>query len=317
MKKKDALLVTLEKSDLIVIVTTAIIVIVTSIYTFFGVGMKMSALEMTRMSGAITFSSNSHVKMQMMDSKSETISENSNTEKKMEDMGSSSKSMNSSMKMDKGAKSLFTIPNIFLMFFMWWFMMIAMMTPSASPTLLLFHNLKKMGSERDVAIFNTYLFLAGYLIIWGIFSLLACILQHFFEFLGLISGMMMQFKSAKLSGALLIVAGAYQFTPLKNACLEKCRSPIDFLSSNNRKGYGGSLLMGAQHGLFCLGCCWALMALLFVGGVMNLFWIIGLALYVAIEKLFKNIYWLDRVLGLLLIGVGSFLILIKDSEIFL
>ena len=75
--------------------------------------------------------------------------------------------------------------------------------------------------------------------------------------------------------------------------------------------------MGAQHGLFCLGCCWALMALLFVGGVMNLFWIIGLALYVAIEKLFKNIYWLDRVLGLLLIGVGSFLILIKDSEIFL
>jgi hypothetical protein len=113
VKKKDALLVTLEKSDLIVIVTTAIIVIVTSIYTFFGVGMKMSALEMTRMSGAITFSSNSHVKMQMMDSKSETISENSNTEKKMEDMGSSSKSMNSSMKMDKGAKSLFTIPNIF------------------------------------------------------------------------------------------------------------------------------------------------------------------------------------------------------------
>ena len=309
MKKKDALLVTLEKSDLIVIVTTAIIVIVTSLYTFFGVGMKMSALEMTRMSGPISFSSNSDVKMRMMDSESETLSENRNNAKKMEDMGSSSESMNGSMKMDEGRKSPLAIWNIFFMFFMWWFMMIAMMTPSASPTLLLFHNLKKMGPERDVATFSTYLFLVGYLTCWGVFSLFACISQVILEYLGLISGMMMQFKSAKLSGALLIVAGAYQFTPLKNACLEKCRSPIDFLSSNNRKGYRGSLLMGAHHGLFCLGCCWALMALLFVGGVMNLFWIIGLALYVAIEKLLKNIYWLDKVLGLLLIGVGSFLLI--------
>jgi len=245
----------------------------------------------------------------MMDSESETLSENSNNAKKMEDMGSSSESMNGSMKMDEGRKSPFAIWNIFFMFFMWWFMMIAMMTPSASPTLLLFHNLKKMGPERDVATFSTYLFLVGYLTCWGVFSLFACISQVILEYLGLISGMMMQFKSTKLSGALLIVAGAYQFTPLKNACLEKCRSPIDFLSSNNRKGYRGSLLMGAHHGLFCLGCCWALMALLFVGGVMNLFWIIGLALYVAIEKLLKNIYWLDKVLGLLLIGVGSFLLI--------
>ena len=309
MKKKDALLVTLEKSDLIVIVTTAIIVIVTSLYTFFGVGMKMSALEMTRMSGPISFSSNSDVKMRMMDSESETLSENRNNAKKMEDMGSSSESMNGSMKRDEGRKSPLAIWNIFFMFFMWWFMMIAMMTPSASPTLLLFHNLKKMGPERDVATFSTYLFLVGYLTCWGVFSLFACISQVILEYLGLISGMMMQFKSTKLSGALLIFAGAYQFTPLKNACLEKCRSPIDFLSSNNRKGYRGSLLMGAHHGLFCLGCCWALMALLFVGGVMNLFWIIGLALYVAIEKLLKNIYWLDKVLGLLLIGVGSFLLI--------
>ena len=107
MKKKDALLVTLEKSDLIVIVTTAIIVVVTSLYTFFGVGMKMSALEMTQMSGAITFSSNSDVKMQMMDSKSETLSENSNNAKKMKVMGSSSKSMNSSMKMDEVLQKTF------------------------------------------------------------------------------------------------------------------------------------------------------------------------------------------------------------------
>ena len=117
MKKKDALLVTLEKSDLILIVTTALIVIVTSLYTFFGVGMKMSALEMTRMSGPISFSSNSDVKMRMMDSESETLSENRNNAKKMEDMGSSSESMNGSMKMDEGRKSPLAIWNIFFMFF--------------------------------------------------------------------------------------------------------------------------------------------------------------------------------------------------------
>ena len=119
----------------------------------------------------------------------------------------------------------------------------------------------------------------------------------------------MQIRSIQFSGTLLIAAGIYQFTPLKNACLEKCRTPIDFLSSNNRKGSQGSFIMGAHHGLFCLGCCWALMALLFVGGVMNLFWITGLALYVLIEKIIIKPGWLDKIMGLILIFFGTSLLI--------
>ena len=172
-----------------------------------------------------------------------------------------------------------------------------MMTPSAAPTLLLFHNLKKIGSEEKKALSYTYLFLFGYLIIWAIFSLIACIIHKFFDNSSITDVAMMQLKSVQFSGILLITAGVYQFTPLKNACLEKCRSPIDFLSSNNRKGVQGSFIMGAHHGLFCLGCCWALMALLFVGGVMNLFWITGLALYVLFEKIIIKAGWLDKIMG--------------------
>jgi predicted metal-binding membrane protein len=195
------------------------------------------------------------------------------------------------------------------MFLMWWLMMIAMMTPSAAPTLLLFHNLKKIGSEGKKALSYTYLFLFGYLIIWAIFSLIACIIHKFFDTSSIADAAMMQLKSVQFSGILLITAGVYQFTPLKNACLEKCRTPIDFLSSNNRKGAKGSFIMGAHHGLFCLGCCWALMALLFVGGVMNLFWITGLALYVLIEKIIIKAGWLDKIMGLILIFFGTSLLI--------
>ena len=195
------------------------------------------------------------------------------------------------------------------MFLMWWLMMIAMMTPSAAPTLLLFHNLKKIGSEGKKALSYTYLFLFGYLIIWAIFSLIACIIHKFFDTSSITDAAMMQLKSVQFSGILLITAGVYQFTPLKNACLERCRTPIDFLSSNNRKGAKGSFIMGAHHGLFCLGCCWALMALLFVGGVMNLFWITGLALYVLIEKIIIKAGWLDKIMGLILIFFGTSLLI--------
>ena len=106
----------------------------------------------------------------------------------------------------------------------------------------------------------------------------------------------------------MLVAGIYQFTTLKNVCLDKCRSPAEFLAENNRKGEFGAFIMGFHHGTFCLGCCWALMALLFVGGVMNLYWIIGIALYVAIEKLLPQISWLDKALGVLLIGAGILLV---------
>ncbi len=278
MLEKPKLSIVLEKDNLIVYLSIFLIVIITGLYTIFGIGMPMSAIEMTKMSGIFSMSSSMEMNM---------------------NMGSNNMDM----------KNRWSISMAISMFLMWWLMMIAMMTPSAAPTLLLFHNLKKIGSEGKKALSYTYLFLFGYLIIWAIFSLIACIIHKFFDTSSITDAAMMQLKSVQFSGILLITAGVYQFTPLKNACLEKCRTPIDFLSSNNRKGAKGSFIMGAHHGLFCLGCCWALMALLFVGGVMNLFWITGLALYVLIEKIIIKAGWLDKIMGLILIFFGTSLLI--------
>ena len=278
MLEKPKLSIVLEKDNLIVYLSIFLIVIITGLYTIFGIGMPMSAIEMTKMSGIFSMSSSMEMNM---------------------NMGSNNMDM----------KNGWSISMAISMFLMWWLMMIAMMTPSAAPTLLLFHNLKKIGSEGKKALSYTYLFLFGYLIIWAIFSLIACIIHKFFDTSSITDAAMMQLKSVQFSGILLITAGVYQFTPLKNACLEKCRTPIDFLSSNNRKGAKGSFIMGAHHGLFCLGCCWALMALLFVGGVMNLFWITGLALYVLIEKIIIKAGWLDKIMGLILIFFGTSLLI--------
>ena len=276
MENKPNLSTVLEKDNLIVYLSIILIIIITGVYTIFGIGMPMSAIEMTKMSGIFSIPSSMDMDM---------------------NMGSNNMNMGWSFSM------------AISMFLMWWLMMIAMMTPSAAPTLLLFHNLKRIGSERNRALYYTYFFLSGYLIVWAIFSLIACILHKFFDNSSITDIGMMQIRSIQFSGTLLIAAGIYQFTPLKNACLEKCRTPIDFLSSNNRKGAKGSFIMGAHHGLFCLGCCWALMALLFVGGVMNLFWITGLALYVLIEKIIIKARWLDKIMGLILIVFGIFLFL--------
>ena len=278
MLEKPKLSIVLEKDNLIVYLSIFLIVIITGLYTIFGIGMPMSAIEMTKMSGIFSMSSSMEMNM---------------------NMGSNNMDM----------KNRWSISMAISMFLMWWLMMIAMMTPSAAPTLLLFHNLKKIGSEGKKALSYTYLFLFGYLIIWAIFSLIACIIHKFFDTSSITDAAMMQLKSVQFSGILLITAGVYQFTPLKNACLERCRTPIDFLSSNNRKGAKGSFIMGAHHGLFCLGCCWALMALLFVGGVMNLFWITGLALYVFIEKIIIKAGWLDKIMGLILIFFGTSLLI--------
>ena len=276
MENKPNLSTVLEKDNLIVYLSILLIIIITGVYTIFGIGMPMSAIEMTKMSGIFSIPSSMDMDM---------------------NMGSNNMNMGWSFSM------------AISMFLMWWLMMIAMMTPSAAPTLLLFHNLKRLGSERNRALYYTYFFLSGYLIVWALFSLIACILHKFFDNSSITDIGMMQIRSIQFSGTLLIAAGIYQFTPLKNACLEKCRTPIDFLSSNNRKGSQGSFIMGAHHGLFCLGCCWALMALLFVGGVMNLFWITGLALYVLIEKIIIKARWLDKIMGLILIVFGIFLFL--------
>ncbi|KHK89482.1 DUF2182 domain-containing protein [Novosphingobium malaysiense] len=178
---------------------------------------------------------------------------------------------------------LWSVWRFLLTFWMWWVMMVAMMLPSAARMILLY--VRAASSRGTTAIPSTGSFLAGYLLVWGLFSLVATGLQMLLELAGLLAGMDMMSVSRPLSAAVLIAAGIYQLSPLKDVCLHQCRSPARFLSRSYRAGKGGALAMGARHGAFCIGCCWLLMALLFVGGVMNIAWIAILTLIVAAEKM--------------------------------
>ena len=312
MKQKAVLPVLLSKQNWVVAVSLLLVIVLSAVFTFLGVGMNMSALEMTRVSGIFSMPDAGNSMNMEMDSKidmsmpSEDILAGDDAPK---DMAQNQRMMQMGDQSVMEMQSSWSFNTTILMFLMWWLMMIAMMVPSAAPTLLLFHSLKKLGSEAHRALLQTYLFLLGYLGIWAFFSLLACLLQAQLEAISLASPMMMQSTSEYLSAALCFMAGIYQFTTLKNVCLDKCRSPAEFLAENNKKGEFGAVIMGVHHGAFCLGCCWALMTLLFVGGVMNLYWIVGLALYVAIEKLLPQLSGFDKVLGFLLIGVGTLFIL--------
>jgi predicted metal-binding membrane protein len=180
---------------------------------------------------------------------------------------------------------------------MWWLMMVAMMLPSAVPAILLYARVRQMRGA-DGAIAQTWVFLAGYLAVWLLFSILAAAAQH------LLAEPSMTLDNRYAQGALLIAAGAYQLSPLKNACLTRCRSPAQFLSRHWRPGWDGALRLGVLHGADCVGCCWMLMALLFVGGVMNLLWIVGLTLIVTVEKLLPRGEWFGRVAGVALAAWG-------------
>jgi predicted metal-binding membrane protein len=196
----------------------------------------------------------------------------------------------------------------FLMLVMWWVMMVAMMLPSAAPTVLLFATINRKSRTQGRPHVSTSVFGAGYLLAWGGFSVAATTLQWELENMALLSPVMMT-GSAFLGGALLIGAGIYQLTPLKHACLRHCRSPFDFVTHHWRRGTLGAFRMGLEHGLFCLGCCWVLMVLLFYGGVMNLWWIAGLALYILIEKIIPAGLWVGRFAGLVLIVWGGWVLL--------
>ena len=203
-----------------------------------------------------------------------------------------------------------------VLFSMWWLMMIAMMLPSAAPLVLLHAAVTRKGLARaDDSGPNapsyrlrsaTTAFIVGYLLIWGAFSLLAVAAQWALVREGLLSAMMMS-TNRLLGAGLLMAAGLWQLTPLKTVCLRHCRSPFSFLSAHWRPGVGGAFTMGFKHGVFCLGCCWFLMALLFYGGVMNLIWIVGLALFVFIEKMMPAGLAFARIIGLLLIAWGAWL----------
>jgi predicted metal-binding membrane protein len=194
-----------------------------------------------------------------------------------------------------------------LMFAMWWAMMAAMMLPSAAPVLLLFAQISRNQKAGGRPFVPTGNFAAGYLVAWGGFSAVATVLQWKLEQLGLLSPMMAT-TSYWLGGAILLAAGLWQLTPIKSMCLRHCRSPMGFLIGSWRQGRFGAFRMGLEHGSYCLGCCWVLMGLLFFGGIMNLFWVVGLAGFVLLEKTMPMGSWIGRVIGVGVAVWGVFLI---------
>jgi predicted metal-binding membrane protein len=196
-----------------------------------------------------------------------------------------------------------TLSNTVLLFIMWWTMMLAMMLPSAAPAILTYAALSRKFAQKGAATAPLAMFVAGYAAIWSGFSVAAVGLQTSVQNFVQLTGMM-AVVSTTLGAALLIAAGLYQLSPLKQACLRKCQTPLMFFARNWRKGTGGALRMGLSHGLYCLGCCWVLMGLLFYGGVMEPRWIVGLALYVAAEKMIPASTGLSRYLGVVLVAWG-------------
>ena len=196
-----------------------------------------------------------------------------------------------------------------LMFVMWAVMMVAMMSPSATPMLLMFANLNRKRRERQAPYVPTGVFLAGYVIVWAAFSLAATGGNWGLHQASLLSSMMGGSTSGYLGGGLLLLAGVFQWSPLKYNCLKQCRTPMGFLMTSWRDGRGGALRMGLEHGAYCLGCCWALMLLLFVLGIMNLVWIAALAAFVLAEKVGPKPELVSRITGVLLFGWGIWAIL--------
>jgi predicted metal-binding membrane protein len=198
-----------------------------------------------------------------------------------------------------------TFANVVAVWAMWAVMMAAMMLPSALPMIVTFVQLSERGGARA----RGHGFVAAYLLVWFGFSVAAVAAQWALQAMEWIDPMIVS-TSAALNALLLLVAGVYQFSPLKRICLAKCRTPMGFLLGEWREGTRGGFVMGLRHGLFCVGCCWALMALLFVGGVMNLAWIAALTLLVLAEKLVPGGRWVARSAGVAMLVWGAATILL-------
>ena len=250
--------VILKRDRWVVLGGLALVILLSWIYLLVGAGMGMSGLAMTRLSAA--------------------------------------EGMTMEMEATVMQPAVWSIGYALLMFFMWWIMMIAMMLPSATPTILLAAALNRKASPNDPPYGSSGYFAAGYLFAWALFSCIAVAVQWSLMGSGLLSSLM-QSTSTVLAGGILIAAGLWQFTPIKHACLRHCRSPVKFLTQHRRRGNVGSLLMGLEHGGYCVGCCWFLMALLLVGGVMNLYWIMALAIYVLVEKVFPKGERIGQIVG--------------------
>ena len=253
----------IQRDKVITIIAIAILVGATLTYTVLGVGMNMSAIQMTPGLGQ------SQMSMPNM----------------------------SAMKNMAATPAVWSFNYSVLMFFMWWTMMIAMMLPSASPMILLYTALIRRTKKAKSIIRQVTSFICGYLLAWAAFSLFAAALQSQLELRDWMSPMMMEATNIYLAAGILIAAGVYQLTPLKTVCLEKCRQPASFLANYKNTWVNSPLRIGLVHGFYCVGCCWFLMGLLFFGGIMNLYWIVGLIIFVAIEKLHEKGIIFGKILG--------------------
>jgi predicted metal-binding membrane protein len=196
------------------------------------------------------------------------------------------------------------------MFAMWAVMMIGMMTPSVAPMILLYARVGRQAAMQGKPFAASAWFAAGYLLSWTAFSLAATSAQWALERAALLTPMM-ESASNILGGVVLIAGGFYQWTPLKGVCLSYCQAPLTFIMHHGgfQREPAGALALGFRHGIYCIGCCWALMALLFVGGVMNLLWIAALAILVLLEKVLPFGRLVARLAGVVFIAGGVCLLL--------
>ena len=192
-------------------------------------------------------------------------------------------------------------------FLMWTVMMAGMMMPSAAPMILAFLEVSRRRQPDHAALPSAVTFILGYLAAWASFSAVAALMQWGLQAANVLSPRMAG-ANPVFDGTLVILAGIYQFTPLKKACLFSCRTPLGFLIAEWRDGSGGAFGMGVHHGVYCVGCCWLLMALLFVVGVMNILWSAIIAGVVLLEKAIPGGSWISRLIGALAIAWGALLL---------
>ena len=190
-----------------------------------------------------------------------------------------------------------------LLFLMWIVMMIAMMTPSVAPLILVFAKVNRERKLQHHPFVNTGYLITGYFLVWAVYSVAATALQWLLQQIAWLNPDM-KTTNKILGGIILILTGIFQFTPLKKTCLTYCRSPLNFVLLHWKEGKKGALNMGIENGFYCLGCCWLLMVLLFVAGIMNLLWVALIALFVLAEKISPGIRWLPYVAGFSLIAYG-------------
>jgi predicted metal-binding membrane protein len=208
------------------------------------------------------------------------------------------------------AQTPWNITEFLLLFAMWAVMMVGMMTPSATPMILIYARAGRIAAGAGKPLAATGWFVAGYLLAWTGFALAATTAQWALQRFALLDPMMMS-ASNLLGGVLLIIAGLYQWTPLKHACLSACQSPLLFIQRYGgfQGDVAGALRLGGEHGIYCVGCCWALMVLLFVGGVMNVLWIAALATFALLEKAVPSGRIISWIAGVSLIAAGIYLLL--------